>query len=114
MQKQYFIFKIKNEYLPEFIKNSIILGKINSSFHGIYHIEHKYFRKLKIQNIENNISSDDKVLLEYIINENFTHLLTQEEFIKRSSINKPTSGASGSIGATGTTCCTTRWKPIFN
>jgi hypothetical protein len=96
MENQYFIFKLKDEYLPDFIKVERNIKK-NNYLNNIYYIEKKYFRKLKIQNIENTISENEKKVLEFLINENFTHLLTQEEYEKK---NK-SQGWSSSSGATG-------------
>ena len=77
MENQYFIFKIKNEYMPNYIINNNLLKHNKWS---IYSINLKDFRKLKIQNIEGTISTEDKRLVEYLINDNFTHLLTQKEY----------------------------------
>jgi hypothetical protein len=90
---QYFIIKIKDEFLPEviieYIKNGKICADENANYrlfphtsrvNIIYYIDKKYFRKLKIQSIENSISENEKQLLEFLINKNINRLLTQEEY----------------------------------
>ena len=73
--EQYFIFKIKNEYLPDYISGNNLLKHCNWS---VYSIDLKFFRKLKIQNIDGTISMENKKLVEYLMNDNFIHLLTQK------------------------------------
>jgi len=99
MQKQHFTFKMKYEYLPQFIKDVIDDRKIEYSAYDIYFINQKYLRKLKIENIENKIKVNDKKLLEYLINEDVVQFLTQEEVQNKLRYN---SGASGSQGTSGT------------
>ena len=111
MINQYFIFKIKDEYLPDIISKYIKEEKIHHDHHDnvsyydhIYCIDQKYFRKLKIQNIENSISEDDKKVLEFLINMDLVKMLTQEEYnekIKTSGSYWGTTGVSGSAGCTG-------------
>ena len=50
----------------------------------LYH--QRLLRKLKIKNIENSISENDKKLLEFLINTDFTYFLTTEE-LKENVIN---------------------------
>ena len=104
MNSQYFKFKIKDEYLPTIIHIFIQDGKIKIERGSVLSIDLKYFRKLKIQNIENSISEDDKVVLEFLINRDFTILLTPSEYeslyTKFAGIYG-VSGTSGSVGVSG-------------
>ena len=102
IQYQYFIFKNKNEFLPEIIKESLINNKIRRYYYyDIMFISLKYFRKLKIQNIENIISEDEKALLEYLINTSFTLLITKEAANERGVVTSGYGGVSGSAGTSG-------------
>ena len=89
MANQYFKFKLKDEFLPKIINEYIQNGKIKCEYYdyagrpslsAIYYIEFKYFRKLKIQNIMKDISKEEKELLEFLINESFTKLITLQEY----------------------------------
>jgi len=107
MVYQYFTSKLKDEYLLEIIKESVSNGNIKSFYpysYEILSIDKKYLRKLKIQNIENNIQDKDKILLEFLINENYVKMLTQSEFEERTKnrIYRGTSGYTGSSGSSGT------------
>jgi hypothetical protein len=104
MQKQHFIFKIKSNYLPKFINDYIKSGVIDYtiSWLDIFNIDQKYFRKIKIQSIEKRISNDDKQLLDYLTNDNFTHLISQEEVdIKVRDYSSNRSGPKGAQGPPG-------------
>ena len=63
---QFFIFKIKESYLPVHIRDVkgnkyhfYARGSVKDNINNIYYIGVKEFRKLKIQNIEQNISEED-------------------------------------------------------
>lgn len=98
---QYFEIKLRNEFVPEIIQNSINSGKLKK--HNWYSqfvmIDQKYFRKIKIENIENRLEGDDKILLNFLLNENYVKLLSKEEFEKKTLAS--TTGYSSSTGATG-------------
>jgi len=104
MINKYFIFKIKDEFLPitirEYIQNGKICSDQNSYYNNIYYINQKYLRKLKIQNIENTISEDEKIVLEFLINTDLTQFLTQKQYEEK--IQHYTYGHSGTSGAMGT------------
>ena len=96
--EQHFIFKIKSQYLPKFITEYERNGKFKSS--GVINtIDIKFFRKLKIQKIENDISEEDKKFLDYLLNDDFVDLLTEEEY---NNLTAKYSGARGSSGTSGT------------
>lgn len=97
--EQHFEFKIKDQYLPKFINDYRKDGKIKSSPFRYYTIDIKYFRKLKLQNITNTISEEDKLFIEYLINDNFVQMLTEEE--SKTIMRNSTSGYSGSQGVSG-------------
>lgn len=108
MKAQYFITKLKDEFLPDVIFDSIEKKKIKSCYpwnYTLFIIEQKYLRKIKIQNIQNGIDAEDKLLLEFILNDNFVKMLTDEEskkLIDKLSYNKySSSGTAGGAGATG-------------
>ena len=81
----YFKFKNKNEYLPEFIIDFLKKNKIDEPFeekigevtfhYDICYIDKSYLRKLKLQNINNSISYDDKMFIEYFLNPNFVDFI---------------------------------------
>ena len=110
--KNYFKFKTKDEYLPEFIKDCIQNNSI--IYHGaqIYTVDNKLIRKLKIEKLENKISDKDKEFLNYMISDIFIYYLTEEdcEKIKHNqsyTTNTTTffnglSGSSGGSGSSGT------------
>lgn len=81
--KQYFKFKIKDEYLPSFIKELKYEGKIADGklfkSSEILCIDNKYLRLLKIKNLENNISERDKEFLKFLLDDRFTVFLTNEQ-----------------------------------
>lgn len=93
MINQYFKFKIKNEYLPsivnDYIKNKIITQTrdIVIPVDTIYMIKLTYLRKLKIEKIENRITNNERILLDYLTNDNFTHMLTEKEYKYISNAN---------------------------
>jgi hypothetical protein len=107
MENQYFIFKIKDAFLPEVIKEYQRRNILKQfSWSDIYSLDKKYFRKIKILNIENRISEEEKSLLEFLINESFTKILSTSEFEGmnsgyRTSASSSTSGWSGTAGAVG-------------
>jgi len=96
---QYFDIKLKEEYLPDFITKFLHEGKIKYITHGVYEIDQKYFRKLKLQNIQNDILEDEKKLVEFLINEKFVKFLTKEEFSKKSAWSSWGIGVSGTCGS---------------
>lgn len=104
MENQYFIFKLKDDFLPEVIKEyqrRKILKQF--SWSDIYFLDKKYFRKLKIQNIEERISEEEKSLLEFLINESFTKILNNSEIEGLSKrYNSYSSSSSGASGYSGT------------
>ncbi len=87
--KQYFKFKIKDEYLPDFITELKNDGKLvdNELFNSsdILSIDNKYLRLLKIKNLENNISEKDKEFLEFLLDDRNTVFLTKDQcdFLKK-------------------------------
>lgn len=87
--KKYFKFKIKDEYLPDFIKEFKKEGKIIDGVmfksSDILSIDNKYIRLLKINNLENNISKRDKEFLEFLLDDRFVVFLTKEQcdFLKK-------------------------------
>lgn len=105
---QYFIFKVKYNYLPEYIREYINSDKIlKEPGTDIYYISKREFRKLKLKNIQNELEDDDKKVIEYLINENFIDFLTEDQFkqlVKRQSWYgmSGTSGVSGVSGSSGT------------
>jgi len=101
---QYFIFKSKNEYLPFIIKESIRNSTIRKDLivMDAYYIDKKYLRKLKIRNIEDKNSDNDKLLLEYLINDSFVDMLSEEKY--NASKRYSTSGYAGYQGTTGISC----------
>jgi len=102
MKKQYFRFKIKDYFLPKNILNYININKVKREYGDIYYVDNKYLRKLKIENIENNISNENKLFLEYLIDERFIQLVSDEEYIKISSSTTTwTTGFSHSGGISG-------------
>jgi hypothetical protein len=105
MKEQYFITKLKDEFLPVCFFESIEKGKIKSFYpwnNALFFIELKFLRKIKIQNIQNDIDSDDKLLLEFLLNDNFVKMLTDEE--SKITIDKFNYSSSGNFGgATGAT-----------
>ena len=78
--KQYFKFKLKDEYLPEFIKELINEGKILCHWNEVLSIDIQYLRLLKIKNLENNISKKDKEFLELLLDKRCTSFITNEEY----------------------------------
>lgn len=46
-----------------------------------------YLRKLKIEKIENRITENERNLLDYLTNDNFTHMLTEKEYKYISNAN---------------------------
>ena len=94
--KNYFKFKTKDEYLPEFIKDCIQNNSI--IYHGaqIYTVDNKLIRKLKIEKLENKISDKDKEFLNYMISDIFIYYLTEEdcEKIKFYDYQLPTFGCN--------------------
>lgn len=104
---QYFEIKLRNEFVPEIIQNSINSGKLKK--HNWYSqfvmIDQKYFRKIKIENIENRLEGDDKILLNFLLNENYVKLLSKEEFENRTKATSTgysgVSGVSGTYGVSG-------------
>ena len=101
MDKQYFITKIKDEYLPQVIKDNILNGKIQKySYFSIFYIDKKYLRKIKIKNIEETLSQNEQILLDFLLNDNFTHMLTNVEFEEKTK--KTSWGSSGVSGVSGT------------
>jgi len=104
MEQQYFIPKHKDEYLPEIVNEMMLSGRIQRVYpwnNSILSIEKRFFRKLKIQNIENRLTGDNKKLLDVLIDEKFTHLLTPSEYKKRTT-TQSSSGFSGTWGMSGT------------
>jgi len=105
MVYQYFTSKLKDEYLVEIIKENLSNGTIKNFYpysYEILSIDKKYLRKLKIQNIENDIQDKDKTLLEFLINENYVKMLTQSEFEEKTNYNRAyNSGTSGYSGTSG-------------
>jgi hypothetical protein len=106
MQKQHFIFKIKNEYLPQFINDNIKSGIIDYTINwlGIFNVDQKYFRKIKIESIEKRISNTDKQLLEYLTDDKYTLLISQEDVdlkVRNSSSGGCPTGVQGQQGVTG-------------
>ena len=102
MKNQYFIFKLKDQYLPEVVKKCKELKRY--FWTEMYEMDKRYFRKLKIQNIEQKISDDEKTLLEFLINTDYTVVLTQLEFEKyggNNYNNYKTSSTSGYTGVSG-------------
>lgn len=105
---QYFIFKVKYNYLPEYIREYINSDKIlKEPGTDIYYISKREFRKLKLKNIQNELEDDDKKVIEYLINENFIDFLTEDQFkqlVKRQSWYGMSgiSGVSGVSGSSGT------------
>jgi hypothetical protein len=85
MNRKFFIFKLKDEYLPDFVKKYSKLYKHDpycGTMSNTYYIDEKHFRKLKIKNIEQKISNEDKILLEFLMNVSYTRILTQLEVDK--------------------------------
>lgn len=104
--EQAIIFKLKDEYLPNFIKEYIQQKKITFSYKMyVYTISQKLFRKLKIQNIENSISNEDKLVFDFLSNDIFTKILSQKEYdaLYKSGMSGTagTAGYTGNTGATG-------------
>jgi len=100
---QYLIFKLKDEFLPDIIKEYIKKEIINwdrKSWRAHY-IDQKFFRKIKIQNIDETISIEEKKIFDFLMNSDFTKLLTNEEY-ESLKINSGTSGTSGFSGTSGT------------
>lgn len=97
MKKQYFRFKIKNEFLPGFVLN--YFGKVQKEFVDVYSIDNIYLRKLKLQKIENTISDEDRTFLDYLIDDRFTYFMTKKEYEKLLNSRAMMSGMSGSSGS---------------
>lgn len=98
---QYFITKIKDEYLPQVMKDNISNGRIRRyTYFTIFYIDKKYLRKIKIKNIENSLDEEEKALLDFLLNENFTDMLTMTEFEEKTK-NGSWGGTSYSSGMSG-------------
>lgn len=80
MNNQHFIFKNKDKYLPFIITKSIKNKIIKRDLLDVFYIDKKYLRKLKILNIEDKNSDDDKILLEYLINDSFVDMFSEEKY----------------------------------
>ena len=104
---QYFEIKLRREFVPEIIENSISSGKLKKpkwSYEFVM-IDQKYLRKIKIENIENKLDGEDKILLNFLLNENYVQPLTKEEYEKKTTASTTgysgVSGMSGSQGVSG-------------
>lgn len=98
---QYFITKIKDEYLPEIFLEYVREKKIQQ-YYPIFFIDNQYLRKLKIQNIEQSIDEKDGMLLTFLLNENNVIMITQKEFEEKYKSRGFYSGTSGYAGVSGT------------
>jgi hypothetical protein len=121
MKEQYFITKLKDEFLPVCFFESIEKGKIKSFYpwnNALFFIELKFLRKIKIQNIQSDIDSEDKLLLEFLLNDNFVKMLNEEESkitIDKLSYSSSSSGTAGGVtgcvGITGSSVGTWKYPP---
>jgi hypothetical protein len=75
-------------------------------------------RKIKIQNIQSDIDSEDKLLLEFLLNDNFVKMLNEEESkitIDKLSYSSSSSGTAGGVtgcvGITGSSVGTWKYPP---
>lgn len=108
---QYFITKIKDEYLPQVMKDNISNGKIQRyTYLSILYIDKKYLRKIKIKNIDKSLGEEEQTLLNFLLNDNFVDMLTIKQFEKKTknvgfttgSQNwGSTTGSSGTLGIYG-------------
>jgi hypothetical protein len=101
MEKQYFMFKIKEQYLPDVIRQNIGKCLYKDAYTYTYYIDKKYLRKLKIKNIENDISEENKILINYLINDNFIDMISNERYKMYFENGKCPSGPTGISGSTG-------------
>ena len=106
MNEQYFETKLKDKFLPKIVIENIENGKLkafNTWNLNVLIIDKKYLRKIKIQNIEKKISEDDKLLLEFLLNDNYVNMLSNSEVEKlnKGSGTSWTSGATGMSGVSG-------------
>ena len=105
MNEQYFETKLKDKFLPKIVIENIENGKLkafNTWNLNVLIIDKKYLRKIKIQNIEKKISEDDKLLLEFLLNDNYVNMLSNSEAEKlNKSSGSGTSWTSGMSGMSG-------------
>jgi hypothetical protein len=72
-------------FLPNFLQKHRTEKMTYYSFGGIkdfYTIDIKILRKLKLKNLDNTISDDDKIFLEYLLNENFVAIYSTKEEVR--------------------------------
>lgn len=102
MKKLHFIFKVKDEYIPDYIRtNKNIL--LANDYPKIYKIDNPYIRKLKLENLEESISDINKKILNYLLDDKLIDYLTEKEFEEKKSNFFGTSwtGSSGIAGPSG-------------
>lgn len=97
MKELYFIFKVKDEYIPDYIKLNEKLLLVNY-YLKIYKTDNNYIRKLKLENLQNNISSIDKKILEYLLDERLIDYVTKKYFDENNYGSLGMHGTSSIVG----------------
>lgn len=76
---------------------------MSNQYPKICKIEYKYLRSLKLKNIDNNISTNDKEILDYLLDDRLVSYLMEDEMndLIRSSNWFSVSGSAGVSGMSG-------------